>query len=1103
MPLSTRFLSIFLAFFLSGCAALVYQSTWGRLLHRVFGISDLAIATVLASFFLGLGLGSVLGGRWARKVKRPELLYAVFELAIGLFAFGSIWIIPRIQTIYSAIGAGAPFELLTVIRLGLAMVILLPPTILMGATLPILIAVLARPRSGWTSPATWLYATNTFGAVAGAGAAGLWLVPVLGTKLTITVAALLSIAAGALVAAFWWKIPVAESAPDEARHKVGPKQKAPGPQVVAGLPWLAVFLAGLTGFAALSGEVLWTRVLRYILQGTTQSFAAMLVNYLLGIAIGSLVADAIVKRGRSPTKAFAVTQLVLALLTVFSMISSPQLLRLMGLIHENGDLVPHEPWVILVVSAFLLLPIALMSGMSIPLAWRISGSSAHDAPRWAGRILASNTFGGLVGSLLAGFFLVPLAGIEASILVVCFIYIIGAAIALRFVVPARVVPRVIAIGAPLLLGVLILRLEPSLDVPYLLSAQSDSTAAIIRGPGETWREPVVFLEEGRNTTVHVKVSPSDMRMYNDGRQESGMQKADPGFGSALALLGGLPTFHAEKRDKALVIGLGAGHTVTTMLAGGWKQVEVVELEPAVVNAARFMHKVAKRPFPIDDSRARLHIDDARAFLVLTEPESYDAIVSQPSHPWLAGSSALYTREFFEETRRALKPGGIVTIWVNLFRIQIRHVQCVMATFQSVFPNVNVLVVGENDLIIIGSNEPLELNERVDARMGDAQLQRVLGPLQLRSGLDLVRHLEMDSDAARDFAAAGEVMSDDRPLLEFELARVPSASGVSLAELDEALLKNPWLGRKAFAGIERDRRVGFLQKRIVSAFFRPKALQRVELSIPQAELTEDEVTFLQAMIAERTGQVEKALGLYDRVENPVAAASSDELRFRERRFDEIVERAARSKSASSNPYYVVAASLMTGRQEAVGAALESVKAVFSKSKSPINAVAETFAAGGCPAVVSEPGFLEVAASDEAVSWLGLKCSLQQGREELATSYSGRWMHARIAKSHRETSRAKNCFAGGNFEAAVVYARYALSSNPSNALAAKVLARAYQKLGRTEEAMNVLERASRNTKGLPTSGLITKTAKALGGDFSDLVEQTPSEDSFATTPQMEEE
>ena len=136
-------------------------------------------------------------------------------------------------------------------------------------------------------------------------------------------------------------------------------------------------------------------------------------------------------------------------------------------------------------------------------------------------------------------------------------------------------------------------------------------------------------------------------------------------------------------------------------------------------------------------------------------------------------------------------------------------------------------------------------------------------------------------------------------------------------------------------------------------------------------------------------------------------------------------------------------------------------------------------------------------------IGLKCSLQQGREELATSYSGRWMHARIAKSHRETSRAKNCFAGGNFEAAVFYARYALSSNPSNALAAKVLARAYQKLGRTEEAMNVLERASRNTKGLPTSGIITKTAKALGGDFSDLVEQTPSEDSFATTPQMEEE
>lgn len=1098
MPLSPRFLSIFFALFLSGCAALAYQSTWGRLLHRVFGVSDLAIATVLASFFLGLGLGSALGGRWARKVKRPALLYAVFEFAIGLFALGSIWLIPRVHSIYSAIGTDASFELLTIIRLGIAMAILLPPTILMGATLPVLIAVLESPRSGWTSPATWLYATNTLGAVAGAGATGLWLVPVLGTRLTITVAAVLSIVAGVLVAVFWWKARVVGSGPIEARDEEGGEQKAPGALAGEGLPWLAVLLAGLTGFAALTGEVLWTRVLRYILQGTTQAFAAMLVNYLFGIAIGSLLADALVRRGRSPTKTFAATQLVLALLTVFSMVTAPQILRLMGLIHENGTLVPHEAWVILVISALLLLPIALVSGMSIPLAWKISGSSTHDAPRWAGRVLASNTIGGLVGSLAAGFVLVPIAGIEVSLLFVCAIYLVGAAIALRFAVPARVVPRVVAIGSPLLLGVIILGLEPKLDLPFLLSAQNDATNAIINGPGESWSEPIVFLEEGRNTTVHVSVSPENMRVFNDGRPESRMREVNPGFGRSLALLGGLPTFHAEKRDKALVIGFGAGHTVTTMLAGRWKQVDVVELERAVINAARLMHNIAKRPFPLDDSRARLRIDDARAFLVLTEPESYDAIVSQPSHPWLAGSSALYTREFFEEARSALRPGGVITIWINLFRIQLRQVRCVIATFQSVFPNVSVYFVGGSDLIILGSDEPLELDERMENRIADVAMQRILGPLEISSLLDLVGYFEMDSDAARDFGLGGEVMSDDRPLLEFELARVSPTTMVEFSEFDTALVKTPWLGRESFAQIERGRRVGILQKRIDVTYIRPEALKRVALSMPFAELRGAEEMFLEALIAERTGQIEKALEIYDRIENPFAAASSDELRFKGKRFTEVVERAARRKVAPSNPYYLIAASLLSGREETVATVLDSVKTVVETSKSPLRRVAEIYAVGGCPAVLSDPSLLEVAAHDVVVSWVGLRCSLVQGRGDLAKSYGDHWMHMRAANSHRETDLAESCYTNGNIDAALVHARYALDSNPANALAAKVLAQAFHKLGRTEEAMSVLDLAARETSGLPTNSVITQIAKELSGDFGGFVRSVPLENSSISTP-----
>ena len=616
-----RIASLYVALFLSGAAALVYQSTWGRMLQRVFGVSDLAIATVLGTFFLGLGLGSWLGGRMAKRNDRPARLYAILEILIGAWALLSLLLIPRVHDVYAAVGAGMDFGGLTAIRFLLAVGVLLPPTLLMGATLPILIQAVAQRGLSWSSSATSLYATNTFGAVLGAGITGLYLVPTFGARLSIVVAAAASFSAALVVFALW-RAPkrndedtIVDEASDPALAQTEvdlPASTAPRPpQNQLGL---AMLLASIAGFAALASEVLWTRVLRMVVQGTTQAFAAMLVNYLLGIALGSIIANRLMQKpGRSATMMFGLSQFALVLLTALALVVGAQMPRLLVIIQNSTNIVPHDAWVVLVASAVLLFPLALALGTSVPLAWKLAGGAPEQAASFSGRILAANTGGGLLGSLTAGFLLVPMVGIEGSIMAVLLIHAMAAAIALgahalvtrfrpgglsnavlafenRFgrgdkKAANRIVGLLRLVGGitlPLFASVLILLAQPSLNVPFLLDAWYDGNRAVIEGPDESYRlSPeeggnLVYLREGRNTTVTILDRENSLRLFNDGRPESGFGSAEPGFGEELATLGTLPTIFAEERDKAMIIGLGRrahdgggpGRTVETRARSG-------------------------------------------------------------------------------------------------------------------------------------------------------------------------------------------------------------------------------------------------------------------------------------------------------------------------------------------------------------------------------------------------------------------------------------------------------------------------------------------------------------------------------------------------------
>ncbi|MEZ4248815.1 MAG: methyltransferase domain-containing protein [Polyangiales bacterium] len=1069
MNSTVRFASLFVALFLSGTAALVYQSTWGRMLQRVFGVSDLAIATVLATFFLGLGLGSALGARYATRFRRAALVYGFLEAVIGLWALLSLLLVPNLHAVYAGLGQDAGFGALTAVRLLLAVVVLLPPTLLMGATLPVLVQAASRRGVHWSSSATWLYATNTLGAVAGAGLTGLYLVPTYGTRTTVVIAAVASFAAAVIVLVFWSK-------GDETSGSTVSREGAE----LSGSARLAMALACLAGFASLASEVLWTRVLRMVVQGTTQAFAAMLVNFLVGIAVGSVVAERAMTKGRDPRVLFGVTQLLLGVLSVAAMAVGAQMPRLSMLLQERYQVVPHEPWVVLVMSAVLLLPLALVLGTSIPLAWRIAGGSPEEAARHSGRVLATNTLGGLGGSLVAGFVLVPMLGVEAAILTVACLHMVASAVAFRSVA-RRLVPQVLALTGPLTVLALLISLQPSLHVPFLLDAWYDTSRALIEGPRDSYREQLKFLEEGRNTTVTVLERSGSLRLFNDGRPESGISiSGDPGFGEELSVLGSLPTLFARDHGRAMVIGLGAGHTAAVMTGGPWERLDVVELEDSVVHAARFLYEAREKPFPLDDSRVRLVVDDARAQLVLATEASYDAVVSQPSHPWLAGSSALYTVEFFREADRALRPGGVLALWTNLFRIHVRHLRSIVATLFEVFEHVNAIVAEDSSFILVAGHEPLNFDERFAERVSSPGLQPYLRPFALDDIVDFASTLELDTVGASRFSEGADIVHDDRPVLEIDLARIPHNQALKQTDLDYSLAEIPWVSPETVAAVPSDVRADFFLQRIEYTRLRLRALARLEASLDGADLSVVDEHLVRGALAETRGDVSGALRHYDEIRQDLRAADrADRLREAEWRHQELLDDLAtpgRAAPQRATPF--LAAALALEDAEGAAAAVSLAERIGDTTHTPLLSASRAFSVRHCDGLEAAARADDQTLNTPAVGLLAAKCAAAAGRLEDVAFFLERRSLAQRGIASRETREGEAARTGSNGGLAMMHFRRAFRANPGHGAATTALATQLHALGRIEEATRVLREGWTEARHLPAAKtLFESTANSL--------------------------
>lgn len=671
---------ILLLFFGSGCAALVYEVVWFQMLQMVVGSTAISLAVVLATYMGGMCIGSLLLPRRISPRLHPLRVYALIELGIGLIALLVLLAMPLVDTLYAAIGG--PGFLGILFRGIVCAVCLLPPTILMGATLPAVSRWVESTPSG-VSWLGFLYSGNTVGAVAGCAVAGFYLLRV-HDIVTATLAAAAVNGLIALIAFLLSRKAAHAPAASESGSVVLSAPFAPGTLSIQ-------FTIALSGLTALGAEVIWTRLLSLMLGGTVYTFSIILAVFLLGLGLGSAYGSYLGRRSRSPRLALGYAQFLIALgiaWTAFMIAKSLPYWPISGGLAKNA-------WILFQVDMirclWAVLPPAFLWGASFPLALAAAAVKGQDPGRLVGRIYAANTIGAILGSISVSVFLIPLVGTRNSNRLL--ILLAGAAglIALGpLLKPAAKSVRGASESGPadgrapvvkpfafagLIAGALILAFTVP-NIPWQLVAWGRNLL-----PKEGYGSPL-YVGEGMNSSVAViELADGTRNFHVSGKVEA---SSDPTDLRLERMLGHIPALVHPNPRSVLVVGCGAGITAGTfVLYPGIERIVICEIEPLIPRiVARYFGP--QNYNVLDDPRVEVVYDDARHFVLTTE-EKFDIITSDPIHPWVKGSATLYSEEYFELVKSRLNPGGVITQWVPLYESTPEVVKSEMATFFKVFP----------------------------------------------------------------------------------------------------------------------------------------------------------------------------------------------------------------------------------------------------------------------------------------------------------------------------------------------------------------------------------------------------------------------------------
>jgi spermidine synthase len=732
-------------FFLSGACGLVYQVVWLRKLSLVFGTTTFAVSAVISSFMAGLGLGSYLSGRYLAHRGRALRLFGMMEVGVGLYALALPGLLSVVERSFTRAVGGLGLTVYgeSLLKLGLSFVVLLLPTSLMGATLPLLAEHTVERFAHLGTRVGRLYALNTLGAAVGCFVAGFAAIPMLGVMGTTWAAAALNFTVGAIAILLGRKRPAPE-AEAQAEGVAAP----PALYGAATLRWAIVAFA-VSGFAGLGLEVVWTRLITLIFTGTTYAFTTMLTVYLVGIAAGSLAIGRAADRSPDPLRLFGMLEIAIGVSVVaLAPLFPPALGWVFRLAPALGGGWIAEAAAKFVVAAVLLILPTFLFGTTFPVVSRVAARSLAGLGATVGRLYAANVAGGIAGGVAAGFVLVPLLGTDDTLRTLC-----GALMMLGLILVAAS-PLATARAKGAAAG-----LAASGAALALVTGQADVSQAIHRRmmqPGES----VVFYREGAEATVVVIESPAAKRILVNGSQATNTTLVGR---SINRLQGVLPFLFERMPRRVLAICFGSGMTFGTVSEFPSARVDGVEIAPQVIQAAGLFRR--ENYDVLHNPRFTLHLDDGRNFL-LKSRDRYDAITMEPMHPAKTGVVNFYTRDFYALCRAHLEPGGVLSQWVPLYNLQPSDVRMLYRSFAESFPHALVFLYGF-DTFLVGSDRPLDLSAaRFLGRMPSARLRQDLALLALDTPGHMLATFLMGRDAMGRFAGAAPVVSDDRPLVEY-------------------------------------------------------------------------------------------------------------------------------------------------------------------------------------------------------------------------------------------------------------------------------------------------------------------------------------------------
>jgi spermidine synthase len=738
-------------FFVSGVSALIYQVLWLRLLSLVFGVSVYATSTVLAGFMAGLALGSYAGGRLGDRVRHPLAWFALAEVLIGATAWATPQLLRLAEQGYVVLYPLLPPSVLplTTIRFLLSFAILLIPTTLMGATLPLIIKSSVLRDEGFGHRAGLLYATNTTGAVTGVLLAGFYLIGSAGIERSFRLAATLNVLVGtaaALAAMARARHMSAAQTPEAAR----PAGTAPVREMPESIRRLVLIVFVLSGFAALALEVIWFRVLVLFFPATTYAFTTVLAVVLCGIAAGSFLITPFMRSRRDWLATLALLELGIALFSLASFAFAHTHLSLAWADPLYDHPVVDERAPMLLTSLLVVLPPTLLMGAAFPIGLRLwagdDDNASRETARRVGLFYSLNVVGGIAGAVVAGFLLLPLLGSRRSAVLVAAISLAGALLLLRALAADRVR---LAAGSAIAGICLFAGLALFMEDPYALVMSH-------RYPGQT----TLWREEGVQTTVSVHQPPEGGRLlYLDGLHQANDSE---GMIRVHAQIGHLAMALHPAPKSALVIGLGGGVTAGAVSQHRSARIQLVELSEAVVHGSEwFRHAnndVLRQP------NVDLRIDDGRNYLLLARPQ-HDVITADIIQPIHAGAGNLYAVEYFQLARNALTDSGLVLQWIG--RRPDTHYKLIMRTFLTAFPETTLWADGT---LLVGTKQPLKLDRAAfEHKLRDPEVKAALSSVGLGSFDALLAHYTAGPEELRQFVGPGPILTDDRPQLEYFLS----------------------------------------------------------------------------------------------------------------------------------------------------------------------------------------------------------------------------------------------------------------------------------------------------------------------------------------------